>query len=123
MSVTRVTETKLFKELEQDAELIAVDETDLDDGEISDNEGSPQPVKVLEFPINPEIIQRFDSGFFDSQDRLFKTKGTIGSPAAKKKDIIVFGGIRYQIVGIEDRDFEGGFIDHITKREPDQVSA
>ena len=123
MSITRVTETRLFKQLEQDATLIPQIEVDNDDGEIKHSEGAPQAVKVREFPINAETIDRFDAGFFDKQDKVFKTKGKIGSPAAKKIYIIEFGGIRYQIVSIEDRDFEGGFVDYIAKREPDQVSA
>lgn len=123
MSITRVTETKLFKELEQGAELIEVGEIDNDDGEIADNEGSPQAVKLRVFPINADTIEKFDSGFFDKQDKLFKALGTVGSPVAKKKDIIIFGGIRYQIVSINDRVFDGGYTDYITKREPDQVSA
>ena len=53
MSVLRVTETKLFKELVQDAELIEVGEIDLDDGEIPNDEGSPQPIKIRSFPIRP----------------------------------------------------------------------
>lgn len=123
MSVLRVTETKLFKDLVQDAELIEVGEIDLDDGEIPDNEGSPQAIKIRSFPITHDIIDRFDAGFFNKQDRLFKAQGTVGSPVAKKKDVIVFETNRYQIVDINDRTFDGGYTDYITKREPVQLSA
>lgn len=124
MSVLRPAETRLFKQLLRDAQLLEVSETDNDDGEISiPDEGAPQAVTLASFPINSEILQRFDSGYFVKEDRMFKSKVAVGSPVAKKKDIIVFGGFRYQIDAINDRLFDGGYIDYITKREPASVSA
>jgi len=124
MSVLRPAETKLFKQLLRDAELLEVTEVDNDDGEVPiDNEGSPQAVSLASFPVSSELIQRFDSGYFVKEDRMFKSSVAVGSPVAKKKDIIVFGGFRYQIHAINDRLSDGGYIDYITKREPASVSA
>lgn len=123
MSVLRPADTRLFKQLLRDAQLIEVTETDNDDGEVLiPDEGSPQAVKLSSFPISSEIIQRFDSGYFVKEDRMFKSTVAVGSPVAKKKDIIIFGGFRYQIDAINDRLFDGGYIDYITKREPASVS-
>ena len=124
MSVLRPAETRLFKQLLQNAQLIEVSETDNDDGEIPiPDERAPQDVSLASFPISSEIIQRFDSGYFVKEDRMFKSTVAVGSPVAKKKDIIVFGSFRYQIDAINDRLFDGGYIDYITKREPASVSA
>lgn len=123
MSVLRPAETRLFKQLLRAAQLIEVSETDNDDGEIPiPDEDNTQAVKLASFPISSEIIQRFDSGYFVKEDRMFKSAVAVGSPVAKKKDIIIFGGFRYQIDAINDRLFDGGYIDYITKREPASVS-
>jgi len=122
MSITSVEESELFDELIEDITLISVTESEVaDDGEVTETESVGTTEKAAEFPINAEDMAKFDSGFFDSQDRVFKSR-TITT--AKKKDIIVAAnGKRYQVEMIEDRLTEGGFIDIICKLEPSQVTA
>ncbi len=121
MSILDVAETELFDELIEDITLKSVTADDSADlGEVDETESAGTAQKAAEFPMNAEDMAKFDSGFFDSQDRVFKTRTDIG---AKKKDIIVAAnGKRYQVEMVEDRIFEGGFIDIFSKLEPSQVT-